>query len=101
MSDSKLVSVSYVYTNLRFCYTLGHFSSSPCFDSVPLAELATTVIILLHIQQRIMNPGCSIALFKATLYAHTAMTCWEENFFFFFWGGGIRDKTSHFHSKNG
>lgn len=69
------------------------------FGSVVLAELATTVIILLHIQQRVMNAGCSMALFKATLYAHTAMTCWEGILVEFL--GGFRDKTFHLHSKNG
>lgn len=64
--------ISVLHT-LSLHYTLFLFSMS---DSVPLVELATTVILLLHIRQITMNAGCRVTVFEATIYTYTtAMTC--------------------------
>lgn len=44
--------------------------------SVRLAELATTVILLLHVQQILMHAGCLVAVFRASMYTYSnGMAC--------------------------
>lgn len=63
MSRLRLVSSCFVPVCILLLFCMS--------DSVPVAKLATTVILLLHIQWKMMKAGCLLAVSNDIMCAHT------------------------------